>query len=102
MESRNPSRARLLSGGRVQRRLRQPIVVHTNGLVGMESRNPIAVPTPKWWKSPTAFEAQFFGRNTSGQDSFIVTTNLANLNKKTYKETLYHFCKNTKLVLKLL
>ncbi|KAG8196316.1 hypothetical protein JTE90_013801 [Oedothorax gibbosus] len=52
-----PSRARLLSGGRVQRRLRQPNVVHTNGPVGMESRKPVVGPTPKWWKRITAFEA---------------------------------------------
>ncbi|KAG8196317.1 hypothetical protein JTE90_013802 [Oedothorax gibbosus] len=52
-----PSWARLLKGGRVQRRLRQSNVVHTNGPVGMESMNPVVGPTPKWWKSPTAFEA---------------------------------------------
>ncbi|KAG8196315.1 hypothetical protein JTE90_013800 [Oedothorax gibbosus] len=57
MESRNPSRARLLSGGRVQRRLGHPNVVHTYGSVGMESRNLVVGPTTKWWKSPTAFEA---------------------------------------------
>ncbi|KAG8172216.1 hypothetical protein JTE90_002522 [Oedothorax gibbosus] len=43
-----PSRGRLLSGERVQWRLRQPNVVHTNGPVGMESRNPVTGPTPKW------------------------------------------------------
>ncbi|KAG8196313.1 hypothetical protein JTE90_013798 [Oedothorax gibbosus] len=57
MESRNPSRARLLSGGRVQRRLGHPNVVHTYGPVGIESRNLVVGPTPKWWKSLTAFEA---------------------------------------------
>ncbi|KAG8196314.1 hypothetical protein JTE90_013799 [Oedothorax gibbosus] len=57
MESRNPSMARFLSGGRVLRRLRHPNVVHTNGPVGMESRNLVVGPTTKWWKSPTAFEA---------------------------------------------